>query len=150
MTAHRHVTTICSSGPDGLFCAATGLDGPGAVAVRGDRIVAAGPDVAGTARNPRVPPLLLPGLVDLHTHPGPATGSTALTPTKTCWRVARPPCSRRATPVQSRGRSMGAEIIAPAQTRIRLAINLARLGESRPGPCFQRADDVDVDACVAR
>ena len=25
-----------------LFCAATGLDGPGAVAVRGDRIVAAG------------------------------------------------------------------------------------------------------------
>ena len=33
-----------------VFCAATGLDGPGAVAVSGDRIAAAGPDVAGAAR----------------------------------------------------------------------------------------------------
>ena len=57
-----------------LFCAATGLDGPGAVAVRGDWIVAAGPDVAGTAQETLDFPddLLLPGLVDLHTHPGPA------------------------------------------------------------------------------
>ena len=56
-----------------LFCAATGQDGPGAVAVRGDRIAAAGPDVAGTARETLDYPddLLLPGLVDLHTHPGP-------------------------------------------------------------------------------
>lgn len=57
-----------------LFCAATGLDGPGAISVRGDRIVAAGPDVAGEARETLNFPddLLLPGLVDLHTHPGPA------------------------------------------------------------------------------
>ena len=30
-----------------LFCADSGLDGPGAVAIRGDRIVASGPGVEG-------------------------------------------------------------------------------------------------------
>ena len=51
-----------------VLCAATGLDGPGAVAVRGDRIAAAGPDVNGPARTRLDFPdaLLLPGLVDLH------------------------------------------------------------------------------------
>ena len=134
-----------------LFCAATGLDGPGAVAVRGDRIVAAGPDVAGTARETLDFPddLLLPGLVDLHTHPGPADWKFGID-------ADRSMLARGSTTVLSQGDAGAvtwpqyqAEIIAPAQTRIRLAINLARLGESRPGPCFQRADDVDVDACVA-
>ena len=32
-----------------LFCADSGLDGPGAVAIRGDRIVASGPGVEGPA-----------------------------------------------------------------------------------------------------
>ena len=39
-----------------LFCAATGQDGPGAVAVRDDRIAAAGPGRCGhRTRNPRLP-----------------------------------------------------------------------------------------------
>ena len=54
-----------------LLCPATGLDGPGAVAVRDGRIAAAGAAVAGPARAvlrlPRA--LVLPGLVDLHAHP---------------------------------------------------------------------------------
>ena len=54
-----------------IFCAETGLDGPGAVAVCGDRIAAAGPDVSGTASQSLDYPdaLLLPGLVDMHAHP---------------------------------------------------------------------------------
>ena len=54
-----------------IFCADTGLDGPGAVAVQGDRIVASGPDVSGTAVLTLDYPdaLLLPGLVDIHAHP---------------------------------------------------------------------------------
>ena len=50
---------------------ADGLDGPGAVAVLGDRIVASGPDVAGTAATVVDLPeaVVLPGLVDLHAHP---------------------------------------------------------------------------------
>ena len=56
-----------------VFCADTGLDGPGAVAVRGDRIVASGPNVSGPAKQTLDFPdgTLLPGLVDLHAHPGP-------------------------------------------------------------------------------
>ena len=33
-----------------VFCAETGLDGPGTVAIRGDRIVAAAPEAQGEAR----------------------------------------------------------------------------------------------------
>ncbi|MDP6506286.1 MAG: hypothetical protein QF886_21865, partial [Planctomycetota bacterium] len=53
-----------------VFCAVTGLDGPGAVGVRDGRIVAAGQDVGASASRTLDFPddLLLPGLVDLHTH----------------------------------------------------------------------------------
>ena len=54
-----------------VFCADTGLAGPGGVALLGDRIAAAGPDVKGPANERLEFPgcLVLPGLVDLHTHP---------------------------------------------------------------------------------
>ena len=54
-----------------VVCPATGLDGPGAVAVRGDRIVAVGDQIDGAARETLDFPdaLLLPGLVDMHAHP---------------------------------------------------------------------------------
>jgi len=54
-----------------VFCAESDLDGPGAVAVVGDRIVASGPEVDGTAAETLDFPndLLLPGLVDMHAHP---------------------------------------------------------------------------------
>ena len=57
-----------------VFCSETGLDGPGSVAVRADRIAAAGEQVRGQAEETLCFPddLLVPGLVDLHTHPGPA------------------------------------------------------------------------------
>ena len=56
-----------------VFCADTGLDSPGSVAIDGDRIVASGPDVSVDARQILEYPddLLLPGLVDLHAHPAP-------------------------------------------------------------------------------
>ena len=54
-----------------VFCAESGLDGPGAVAVVGDRIVAAGPEVDGTVAEALDFPndLLLPRLVAMHVHP---------------------------------------------------------------------------------
>ena len=57
-----------------VFCAETGLDGPGMVAIRGDRIVASGPEVLGEAHETVEFPdaVLVPGLVDLHAHPAPA------------------------------------------------------------------------------
>ena len=59
---------------DRVFCADTGIDGPGAVAVRDGRIVAAGPDVSGDASAELVfeDCVLLPGLVDMHCHPAPS------------------------------------------------------------------------------
>ena len=51
-----------------VFCADTGLDGPGAVAIADGRIVASGPDIGGTAHETLDFPdcLLLPGLIDMH------------------------------------------------------------------------------------
>ena len=55
-----------------VFCSRTDLDGPGSVAVRDGRIVHAGKDVSGPSRNTLNFPkgILLPGLIDLHAHPG--------------------------------------------------------------------------------
>ena len=65
-----------------VFCAETGLDGPGTVATVGDRIVASGPDVSGSAKQTLDFPdsLLLPGLVDMHAHPAPGTWKYGIDP----------------------------------------------------------------------
>ena len=54
-----------------VVCPSSGLDGPGAVAVKGDRIVSVGDRFEGTARQTLDFPndLLLPGLVDMYAHP---------------------------------------------------------------------------------
>jgi predicted amidohydrolase len=59
-------------GANRLFCALSGFDGPGTVAVVGDRIVASGPGISGTARRHLEfdDGILLPGLIDFHAHPG--------------------------------------------------------------------------------
>ena len=134
-----------------VFCADTGLDGPGAVAVSGDRIVAAGPDVTGPAGEILDFPdcLLLPGFVDLHAHPAPVT-----------WRFGLDPDTeilpRGTKTVLSQG-DAGAlnwpvyreEIIERSGLRVRLAISAAVKGEYENRGCFINLDEVDVDACVA-
>ena len=134
-----------------VFCAETGLDGPGAVAVRGATIAASGPDVSGEARETLDFPggILLPGLVDLHTHPAPLE-----------WRFGIGPdeymLARGTTTAMSQG-DAGAwtwpdyrsRIIEGSQTRIRLAISPAVKGEHENRGCFEVLDEVDVDACVA-
>ena len=134
-----------------VFCADTGLDGPGGVAVRGDRITAAGPGVAGQADEAFDYPdgILVPGLVDMHTHPAPAD-----------WRFGVDPdiemLPRGATTVLSQG-DAGAStwptyresIIEQSQTRVRLAINLAVKGELEDRGCFTVLEEADVEACVA-
>ena len=135
-----------------VVCPATGLDGPGTVAVRGDRIVAVGDEIDGAARETLDFPdaLLLPGLVDMHAHPAREGSKYGVDPD-----VHFLP--RGATTVLSQG-DAGAgnwaryreSIIEGARTRVRLAINLSVTGESNPASgCFENLDDVDVDACVA-
>ena len=133
-----------------IVCPATGLDGEGAVAVVGDRIEAAGPGVDGAAAQVlRLPAaVVLPGLVDLHAHPGWSASKYAVAPD-----VELLPFGT--TTVLSQG-DVGAddwrryrdEVIRPARTRVRLALNLSRRGESTEEGSFERWEDVDVAACV--
>ena len=134
-----------------VLCAATGLDGPGAVAVRGDRIAAAGPDVSGPARTRLDFPdgLLLPGLVDLHAHPARGGSRYGIDPDEHL-------LPRGVTTVLSQG-DAGADnwpdyrdrVIGASRTRVRLAIHLSRRGESDPDCPYGSLADADVDACVA-
>ena len=133
-----------------VVCPATGLAGPGAVAVRGDRIAAVGDNINGAAQETLDFPdaMLLPGLVDMHAHPAHEGSKYGVDPD-----VHFLP--RGVTTVLSQGDAGAANwtqyresVIEGARTRVRLAINLSARGESMPGGCFENLDDVDVDACV--
>ncbi|MCE7988007.1 MAG: hypothetical protein DYG89_43130 [Caldilinea sp. CFX5] len=133
-----------------VFCAATGLDGPGAVAVQGDRIVAAGPQVNPPARQTIDLPdaLLLPGLIDLHAHPAVSGSKFGIAPDLHL-------LPRGVTTVLSQGDAGAsnwpayrATTIDGSHTRVRLAINLSARGEAMAGPCLADLNDADVAACV--
>ena len=134
-----------------VFCAETGLDGPGAVAVRGGRIAASGAAVEGTAAKTLAYPdaLLLPGLVDMHAHPALGGSRYGVDPDEQF-------LPRGATTCMSQG-DAGAldwpayrdEVIGGCRTRVRLALHLSKHGESRGAHCFERLDDADVGLCAA-
>lgn len=133
-----------------VFCADTGLDiRPGAVGVRGDRIAVAGPCIDGTAKKTLEFPngLILPGLIDLHTHPAPADWKYGIDPDTEI-------LPRGATTILSQGDSGAADwqyyrdnVIRTAKTRVRLALSAATGGERTTGsPAFGTIDDIDVNA----
>ena len=133
-----------------IVCTATGLDGTGAVAVRGDRIIESGPHVSGSARQTLNFPdgLLLPGLIDFHAHPARSGSKYGVDPDREF-------LLRGVTSVLSQG-DAGAgnwptyrnETIAGSRTRVRLAINLSAAGEQAGRACFQDPSDLDLDACA--
>ncbi len=133
-----------------IVCPKTALDGPGAVAVRGDCIAAVGADVAGTAKREFDLPdaVLLPGLIDLHAHPAKSDSVFGVDPDQHI-------LARGTTTVLSQG-DAGADhceafvrqTIQAAKTRVRLAINLSSVGESTPEGCFEQIENVDVSACL--
>lgn len=127
---------------------ATNRDGPGSVAVRGERIVQVGPSHGAAARTFEFPDsILLPGLIDLHAHPareGSIFGVDA--------DVELLP--RGTTTVLSQGDAGAANwkhfretTIERSRTRVRLALNLSTIGESQ-STCLGNLDDVNADACV--
>jgi hypothetical protein len=133
-----------------LVCPVTGLDGPGGVAIRGGRIAAAGPVIDGSGRETLHFPdaLVLPGLVDLHAHPARGNSKYGVDPDLHLLPYGT-------TTVLAQG-DAGADtwpryreaVIEASLTRIRLALNLSRRGESMPGGCFESLADADVAACV--
>ena len=133
-----------------VACPRSGLDGPGAVAIRDDQIAASGADVSGIARQTIEcsDALLLPGLIDFHAHPARSGSRYGVDPDLEF-------LPRGVTTVLSQG-DAGAEnwpaycreTIEASRTRVRLAINLSRKGESSSGPCFRDPGWVDLDACA--
>ena len=133
-----------------IFCAENAIDGPGAVGVKGDRIVAAGTDVSGTAQQTLEfdDALLLPGLVDLHAHPARDGSKYGIDPDEHF-------LPRGVTTVMSQG-DAGAnnwadyrsDVIEASTIRVLMALNLAAPGETKTAGCFEDLNDVDVDACV--
>ena len=134
-----------------VFCADTGLDGPGSAAIKGDRIVAAGPDVSVQATQTLEFPdaLLLPGLVDLHAHPAPPDWYAGIDPDTYI-------LARGTTTVLSQG-DAGADtwpvyrdqVIEPAKLRILVAISPVTEGAFAQTGRFEDLDNIDVDACIA-
>ena len=136
-----------------LVCPATGLDGPGAVTVAGDRIVGVhldGEDAPPLGQRELDFPhgILAPGLIDLHAHPGWGDSKHDVDPDR--WLLAR-----GTTTAMSQGDAGAANwpayrdaVIDAARLRIKLAMHLALPGESAPHPSYSKLDDLDVDACV--
>lgn len=134
-----------------VVCPATGFDSRGAVAIRGDRIIAVGAEVNGLSRrvvdDPRA--ILLPGLIDLHAHPARLGSIFGVDPDMHL-------LARGTTTVLSQGDAGASncdsylrDTIKNSQMQVLLAINLSRVGETGPGGCFERLDLIDVAACVA-
>lgn len=132
-----------------VFCAATGRNGPGMVAIRDGRIVEAGdrPDAREVLEFPDA--LLVPGLVDLHAHPARGGSKYGICPDRYMLPTG-------VTTVLSQG-DAGAltwpayrdDVVRTCRTRVRMALNLSARGEATPLACYGDPADVDVAACVA-
>lgn len=93
--------------------------------------------------------ILLPGLIDLHAHPARRGSVFGVEPDGAM-------LARGTMTVQSQGDAGAdgvdeflASTVNASQSRVLLALNLSRVGESTPGACFGDLAHADVDACVA-
>jgi dihydroorotase len=134
-----------------VVCPVTGLDGPGAVAVAGGRIAAAGPGIDGPAREVhRLPDaVLLPGLVGLHAHPARGESRYGVDPD-----VHLLPFGTTTVLAQGEAGALNLAryldvVIERSLTRVRLAVNISRRGEATPGGSCEALEDVDGRACAA-
>jgi len=134
-----------------VVCPNSGIDGPASIAIRAGRILAVGPHVSGPATDEFDFPhaLVLPGLVDLHAHPALEGSVHGIDPDREL-------LPRGTTTVMSQGDAGAANwqrfrqtTSAVCRCRVKLAINLARQGESRRDPCFADIRNADVDDCIA-
>ena len=132
-----------------VVCPRTGSDGPSKVAIKGDRIAAVGNNFEGEKRIDLPDAILLPGLIDLHAHPGRE---------RMVFHGAEPDkhmLTNGVTTVLSQG-DAGADnfeeylerTIKPSRARVLMALNLSRKGELASG-AFANPSDANVDACVA-
>ena len=139
-----------------VLCPATGLDGPGAVAVRGERIAAV-MDAAESSALPRAAArqtlsfpdgILLPGLVDAHAHPALSGSKYGIEPDVHILPYGSTTLLSQGDAGARNWQRYKEETIGGSRTRILMALNLSATGESNEEGCFADLDDADVDACV--
>lgn len=154
----RKSRTIVHAGR--IFCAASDVDGPGSLVISREQIesVHVGSEYAAQSKL-RVAiegqvlefpeGILLPGLLDLHAHPGNSDSVFGVSPDEHM-------LPRGVTTVMSQGDAGAANIdeyvgrtINKSKARVLLAINLSRVGESTSRGCFEELEAADVDECVA-
>ncbi|NQV23669.1 MAG: amidohydrolase family protein [Rhodopirellula sp.] len=156
--AHRKSRIIIHAGR--IFCAASGVDGPGSVIISGEQIESVHVGTGHTTQSPspgisddrilQFPDgILLPGLVDLHAHPANSNSVFGVRPDELM-------LTRGVTTVMSQGDAGAANMdlyveqtIHESKVRVLLAINLSRIGESTSRGCFENIDDANVNECVA-
>lgn len=133
-----------------VFCRETGLDGPGMIAIDGDRITASGTLITSDSKKTLEFPedLLIPGFVDMHAHPAPSHWKYGIDPDTQI-------LPRGSTTVLSQGDAGPLtwddylrQIIYGSRIRIRMAISPASYGESTEEAVFQNLEDINVDASV--
>jgi dihydroorotase len=131
----------------------TGADAPGWVAVVNGLISATGGanDTAPAASNTLNCPdgILLPGLIDLHAHPGLDDGRYGIDPD-----IHMLP--RGSTTLLSQGDagarnwdSYRERVIEDRKTRTRMALHIGRNGEINPEGPFTKLEYADADECIA-
>jgi len=136
-----------------VFDSSLDLDGPGSVAIQAGSISAVGAKVNGEAEVRLDFPdgVILPGLVDMHTHPAPEGWKYGINPDTEI-------LPRGTTTILSQGDSGAGDwaqyreqVIQKSQTQVRLAISPALHGETGKigTPTFENLKEIDVDACVS-
>jgi dihydroorotase len=93
--------------------------------------------------------VVLPGLVDLHAHPGRGESRYGVDPD-----VHLLPFGTTTVLAQGEAGALNLArylevVIARSRTRVRLAINISRRGEATPGGSCEAPEDVDAKACAA-
>ncbi|MDP7578277.1 MAG: amidohydrolase family protein [SAR202 cluster bacterium] len=136
-----------------IFCADSCLDGPGAVAIKSDRIIASGydvfdefPDAKQVLSFPDA--LLIPGLIDLHAHPASAEWFAGIDPDSYI-------LARGTTTALSQG-DAGPDtwklyydtVIDPARLDIRAAISPVSGSTFAQSGGFEELANIDVDGCI--
>ncbi len=133
-----------------LLTRAGNIIGPQEIAITGNRIIGVGKDLNFNPTETFSFPndLLIPGLVDLHFHPGPSSWKYAVEPDK--WTL-----TNGTTTVLSQGDAginnwdyYKKNIIAKSKTRVLMAISISNYGDELETINYTNSDEIDVSRSI--
>ena len=133
-----------------VFCSKNNIDEPGSIAIKNGKIIKFNKKISNQATKILDFPngTLLPGFIDLHTHPGPINWKYGMNADKYI-------LSRGTTSIMSQG-DAGAnnwdkyknDIIKPSKIDIYMALSPAINGEEFEQPVFKNLDDINKDLAI--